>query len=91
MDSATDPSATPSRDLTLDLGRCAETAGHDQLTAALLGCPGVTRAHVDPYVTWALATFDPDRTDPEQIVQQLAAAGLEVRIARLFEPDEREA
>ena len=75
------------RDLTLDLCGCAATGGPDQVTAALIGCPGVEQVHVDTYVTWALATFDPARTSPQLIVDHLAEAGFVARLARVFDPD----
>jgi copper chaperone CopZ len=75
------------RELTLDLCACARNAGPGLVTAALLGCPGVEQVHVDPYVTWALATIDPAQVSPTSIVEHMAAAGYEVRLGRLFEPE----
>lgn len=87
VDRRADPSPPGSRDLTLDLCACAQGAG-PRVAAALLACDGVLGAHVDPYVTWALTTFDPARTTPDAIVEQLSAAGFEVRATRLFDPGE---
>ena len=75
------------RDLTLDLCACARSADPDLVAAVLLACPGTEQVHVDAFVTWALATFDPTRTSPRSIVEHMASAGFEVRVARLFDPD----
>lgn len=71
-------------DVALDLCACRRSARADVVAAALCACPGVADAHVDAYVTWALATFDPARTSADAIVARLGAAGLDVHVTRLF-------
>jgi hypothetical protein len=87
VDVVSEQPAAGLRELTLDLCACARSAGPGPVTAAFLGCPGVQQVHVDPYVTWALVTYDPARVSPAELVEHLAAAGFEVRLGRVFEPD----